>query len=172
MEFAHYAFIHNSAIGQTSGYIIPPINNLKKLCKFNGKTIIGNNYVDLANKRPIHAEIDLISRLPYNRHKLRIINILVVRFDEKNNIFKMSKPCENCIANIKRKAIIKGYIIGDIYYSNIDGTLCRSSYVQLENDTQKYVSSYFRMLNRLQIKTYIDVDQENDQEPNKKKSKK
>jgi len=162
MEFLHYAFVHNPSIGQTQGYMIPPINHLKKMCKFNGRTITGINYFDTTNNRPIHAEIDLITRLPLNKHKHRIINLLVVRFDDKNNVFKMSKPCENCVLSLKKKAFIKGYLIGDIYYSNIDGTLCRSSYVQLENDKQKYVSSYFRMLNRIhQEIVCVSEDDEN-----------
>ena len=92
----------------------------------------------------VHAEHDAINRLkPLQRNKhLQNINILVIRLS-KNNKIQNSKPCTNCIKNMKLLPEKKGYKIRNIYYSDDNGEIVKSSLKNLENEELHY-SRYFR----------------------------
>ena len=99
------------------------------------------------NKNGIHAEHDAINKLkPLERNKkLEQINIIVVRFS-KNNKLQNSKPCANCIKNIKVLPQKKGYKIKNVYYSNDNGDIIRSNIKILENEELHYSRFYRRRL--------------------------
>jgi cytidine deaminase len=100
---------------------------------------------DMAGYEPgIHAEHDAINHLrPLTRKKhLQNVNILVIRLSKKNKI-QHSKPCANCIENMRILPEKKGYRIKHIYYSNYEGVIVKSSLHQLENEELHY-SRFFR----------------------------
>jgi cytidine deaminase len=100
---------------------------------------------DISGNQPgIHAEHDAINRLkPIRRKKhLQNVNILVVRLS-KNNKLQNSKPCANCIENMKILPEKKGYRIRNIYYSNENGEIAKSSLKNLEKEELHY-SRFFR----------------------------
>lgn len=105
---------------------------------------------DISGNQPgIHAEHDAINRLkPLKRKKhLQNVNLLVVRFS-KNNRLQNSKPCANCIENMKVLPEKKGYRIRNIYYSNENGEIVKSSLKNLEKEELHY-SRFFRKINIL-----------------------
>lgn len=115
-------------------------------CKNSSILSYGFNMVgDVEGYEPgIHAEHDAINRLkPLNRNKhLQNINILVIRLSKKSKI-QNSKPCLNCIENMKILPARKGYRIKYIYYSNYDGNIIKCSLNDLENENPHY-SRFFR----------------------------
>ena len=92
----------------------------------------------------IHAEQDAINRLkPLAKRKhLQNIDIFVIRLSKKNKM-QNSKPCENCIKNMRLLPERKGYRIKAIYYSNNQGEIVKGSLAKLENDELHY-SRFFR----------------------------
>ena len=96
------------------------------------------------NQPGVHAEHDAINRLkPLQRKKhLQPVNILVIRLS-KNNKIQNSKPCANCIENMKILPEKKGYRIKNIYYSGDNGEIIKSSLKNLENEDLHY-SRFFR----------------------------
>lgn len=96
------------------------------------------------NEPGIHAEHDAINKLkPLNRNKHpQVVNILVVRFS-KNYKLQNSKPCANCIENMKVLPEKKGYRIKNIYYSNENGEIIKSNLKNLEKEEIHY-SRFFR----------------------------
>ena len=96
------------------------------------------------NEPGIHAEHDAINRLKplqYKKH-LQQINMLVIRLS-KNNKLQNSKPCANCINNMKILPEKKGYKIKNIYYSDDNGEIIKTSLKNLENEELHY-SRFFR----------------------------
>jgi cytidine deaminase len=106
-----------------------------------GFNMLGDDY---GNQPGIHAEHDAINRLkPLRRNKhLQNVNILVVRLS-KNNKLKNSKPCANCIENMNVLPEKKGYRIRNIYYSNENGEIVKSSLQKLKREELHY-SRFFR----------------------------
>lgn len=96
------------------------------------------------NNPGVHAECDAINKLkPLQRNrKLQHINILVIRLSKHNKI-QNSKPCANCIKNMKFLPQKKGYKIKNIYYSNDNGDIVKSSLRTLEQEELHY-SKFFR----------------------------
>lgn len=92
----------------------------------------------------IHAEHDAIRKLcPLKRKKrLENINMLVIRLSGKNKL-QSSKPCINCINIMKTLPHKLGYKIRDIYYSNENGEIVKSSLKNLEMESPHY-SRYYR----------------------------
>ena len=103
------------------------------------------------NDHGIHAEHDAITRLKQLKKKkhLRNVNMLVIRIS-KNNKLQNSKPCANCIETMKILPEKKGYHIRNIYYSNENGDIIKSSLKNLENEELHY-SKFFRKQNNLGI---------------------
>ena len=99
------------------------------------------------NNSGIHAEHDAINKLkPLERNKrLQNINMLVIRINKNNKILN-SKPCANCIKNIKILPEKKGYKIKNIYYSNDNGEIIKTNIKNLENEEQHY-SKFYRKKN-------------------------
>ncbi len=86
-----------------------------------------NHYIP--NKiHTIHAEHDSINKLPYytRQRSFCSINILVVRLS-KNNKLGMSRPCKNCIRNMNILPPKKGYTIKDVYYSDSQGNIIKTT---------------------------------------------
>ena len=111
---------------------------------------------DITGYEPgLHAEHDAINRLrPLTRKKhLQNINILVIRIS-KNNKIQHSKPCANCIENMRILPERKGYRIKHIYYSNYEGMIVRSTLQQLETEDLHY-SRFFRKKKYQQIQSNL-----------------
>lgn len=96
------------------------------------------------NQPGVHAEHDAINRLkPLHRKKhLENVNMLVIRLS-KNNKMQNSKPCANCIETMRNLPEKKGYRIRNIYYSDDNGDIVKSSIKNLESEDLHY-SRYFR----------------------------
>ena len=92
----------------------------------------------------IHAEYDAIKKLiPLkNKKRLTYINILVIRLSGKNKL-QSSKPCVNCINMMKTLPIKLGYKINNIYYSDNDENIVKTSLYDLDND-EKHYSKFYR----------------------------
>lgn len=95
----------------------------------------------------IHAEHDAIRKLiPLKRNKrLEVINMLVIRLSGKNKL-QSSKPCINCINMMKILPNKMGYKIKDIYYSNENGEIIKSSLNILANEDPHYSRFYRRKI--------------------------
>ena len=93
----------------------------------------------------IHAEHDAIRKLiPLRRNKKLVnINILVIRLSGKNKL-QSSKPCINCINMMKTLPIKLGYKIQNIYYSNENGEIIKTSLASLDNEDKHYSRFYRR----------------------------
>ncbi len=111
-----------------------------KILSFGVNQIADSNFIIPG----IHAEIDAINKLQplKNKKKLEPISIFVIRLSQKNNL-QSSKPCENCIENMKIYPIKKGYKIQNIYYSNSEGNIIKTSLRNLDNE-EKHYSAFYR----------------------------
>ena len=125
----HYYFLHKareeakkSLLNHKHGCIIVYKNKIVST-GHNKSSINKNN-----TYRSIHAEIDAISKLIknnkfHNKQTRNNCSLYVVRIQNGTNKLKMSKPCKNCIENIKK------YNIGMTYYSTnetfIDDLICQ-----------------------------------------------
>ena len=96
------------------------------------------------NDPGIHAEHDAIIGLKPLKRKnhLQNVNMLVIRIS-KNNKLQNSKPCANCIETMKILPEKKGYRIRNVYYSNENGDIIKSSLKNLESEELHY-SKFFR----------------------------
>jgi cytidine deaminase len=104
-----------------------------------------NRMGDINGKTPgIHAECDAISKLMplKNRRKQESINLLVIRLTTKNKL-QSSKPCHNCIETMKTLPQKKGYKIENIYYSDEEGNIVKTTLNKLDSE-EKHFSKYFR----------------------------
>lgn len=101
------------------------------------------------NEAGIHAEHDAINKLkPLEKKKtFEPINLLVIRFS-KNNKLQNSKPCANCIENMKILPKKKGYIIKNIYYSNDYGEIVKSNLKKLDSE-EKHFSRYYKNMKKI-----------------------
>jgi hypothetical protein len=96
----------------------------------------------------IHAEYDAIKKLiPLRRtKKLESVNLLVIRLSGKNKL-QSSKPCSNCIDIMKSLPEKKGYKIQNIYYSDCDGNIVKTTLKNLDNE-EKHFSKYYKHKNK------------------------
>ena len=92
----------------------------------------------------VHAEQDSIAKLPSLKKKKRLknINILVIRLSGRNKL-QTSKPCHNCINVMKMLPIKKGYNIQNIFYSNEEGNIIKTSLIDLDKEEHFY-SKYYK----------------------------
>ena len=121
--------------------------NLRKIHILSyGFNVMGD---ESKNEPGIHAEHDAINKLKPIRKKkhLHNVNILVVRLSKTNKL-QNSKPCANCIENIKVLPQQRGYRIKNIYYSNEKGEIVKNSITKLEKDEMHYWR-FFRKNNPL-----------------------
>jgi len=102
-----------------------------------------NVYADLDGKNPgIHAEYDVLSKLPRIRKKrYEKIDICVIRLSKTKRV-QCSKPCNNCIKMMCGYPQSKGYQICNVYYSNADGEISRTTLSRLLNEEQHYSRYY------------------------------
>lgn len=115
------------------------------LSKINVLSYGVNTYADIEGKFPgIHAEKDaLLKLMPLKfKKKPEIIDILVIRLSKTNKI-QMSKPCSHCIKMMSVLPVNKGYKIRNVYYSNNDGYIVKSSLRSLEIEEQ-HISRYYK----------------------------
>ncbi len=98
-------------------------------------------------KPGIHAECDAIKKLIPLRKKKRLesINILVVRLSVKNRL-QSSKPCINCINTMKTLPLKLGYKIKNVYYSNSNEEIIKTTLQNLESEEKHYSRFYRRKL--------------------------
>jgi cytidine deaminase len=105
-----------------------------------------NQVGDIDGKTPgIHAEHSALLKLkPLKcKKKLVSINMLVVRLSKQNRL-QESKPCFNCIQNMSVIPQQKGYKINNIYYSDNDGAIVKTTLNKLKNDEQIHYSRFYR----------------------------
>ena len=103
-----------------------------------------NKMGDSKGMKPgIHAECDAIDKLiPLKKKKkLQNVSLLVIRLSGKNKL-QSSKPCGNCIQTMKSLPEKKGYKIQNIYYSDTDGNIVKTTLKCLDNE-EKHFSKYF-----------------------------
>jgi len=113
----------------------------------------GTNYVgnEKENEPGLHAECDVLGKLlPLKyKKKLELVNLLVIRLSKTNKI-QSSKPCINCINQMKTIPKNKGYKIQNIYYSDGEGNIIKTTLDILENEEPHYSRFYKRkMVNKL-----------------------
>jgi hypothetical protein len=70
------------------------------------------------------------------------VNILVIRISGKNKL-QSSKPCVNCIEIMKSLPPKLGYNIQNVFYSNDNGDIVKSSLTKLDNE-EKHYSRFYR----------------------------
>jgi len=97
----------------------------------------------------IHAEQDAIRKLLPLKRKKRLINvnILVIRISGKNKL-QSSKPCNICIETMKKISPKLGYNIQNVFYSNNNGDIIKTTLTQLDNE-EKHYGKYYRQTNIL-----------------------
>ena len=97
----------------------------------------------------IHAEHDAIKKLMPLKKKKRLINIniLVIRLSGKNKL-QSSKPCSNCIDIMKTLPERKGYKIQNIYYSDCNENIIKTTLKNLDNE-EKHFSKYYKHKNNI-----------------------
>lgn len=74
------------------------------------------------NHGTIHAEVDAMLKLPYQK-KMKRISLAVFTTNRDGTILRMSKCCQNCLKSINVIAKRKNYIINRIYYIDEEGEL-------------------------------------------------
>jgi hypothetical protein len=79
---------------------------------------------------------------PTNKKKLINIDIIVIR-TSKTGLLGMSKPCSHCLLLMQTLPNKKGYIIKNIYYSNANGDIIKTSIDKLLLE-DLHISSYYR----------------------------
>lgn len=73
----------------------------------------------------IHAEVDAMLKLPYQKKTKRMkqINLAVFTTNRDGTILRMSKCCRNCLKSIDVIAKKKNYRVNRIYYIDEEGML-------------------------------------------------
>ena len=90
-------------------------------------------------KPGIHAEQDALLKLMPLKYKKKLerISLLVVRLSPTNKL-QTSKPCSTCIELIKTIPLRKGYKLKEIYYSDANGNIIKTSVDNLNNEEFHY----------------------------------
>jgi len=99
----------------------------------------------------MHAEHDAIRKLLPLRGKKRLenINILVIRLSTKNKL-QSSKPCINCINMMKVLPVKLGYKIQNVFYSDGEGNIIKTTLNNLDEEDKHY-SRFYKQRTRLII---------------------
>lgn len=95
----------------------------------------------------IHAEHDAIRKLlPLKRKKrLENVNMLVIRLSSKNKL-QSSKPCMVCINIMKILPEKLGYKIQNVFYSDTEGNIVKTTLHNLDNEEKHYSRFYRRRI--------------------------
>ena len=83
-----------------------------------------NNKASKENKDNIHAEVDCVSHLKKSE-KIKDINLIVFRTNNKGSDLLNAKPCECCIKTIDFTLKRKNYKLKKLYYTNENGIICK-----------------------------------------------
>lgn len=90
----------------------------------------------------IHAEHNCIKKLPKSEGRIKNVSILIIRTNKLGELIS-SKPCLHCIK--KMNSVIKiGYRITNVYYSDKDGEIVKTSLSKLSQECDKHVCGYYR----------------------------
>jgi len=96
-----------------------------------------------------HAEANAINNLPSrpnNRKHLKKIDIIVIRTSQTGKI-GMSKPCIKCIIDMTTLPPKRGYIIKNIFYSDVSGRIVGISLKKLIDEGEFHVSRFYKTHN-------------------------
>ena len=121
---------------------------IKNGCDLNPLSYGFNTYDDSRSDGTIHAEINAINNLithAANKKRLTKIDILVIRTSKTGKI-GMSKPCIKCIIDLSTLPQRKGYILKNIFYSNSEGLIVKTTLRSLIDNRDFHISRYY--LNR------------------------
>lgn len=80
-----------------------------------------------------HAEVDAILKLKYRKDKLKHpikISVLVIRVST-TGVLGMSRPCMHCTHALYSLPKKSGYIVKDVYYSDEDGNILKTTMTDL-----------------------------------------
>jgi hypothetical protein len=106
----------------------------------------GTNYLtNIYNNISIHAEHDALLRLRENKKKIKKINIVVIRYNTKNELGN-SKPCIYCLNHMYNIAKYKGYNIYKVYYSNRDNIVICTKFNNLYFEENKHIPKRYRTI--------------------------
>jgi len=133
---------HISCLFQSNWYKQDKNKNKNKLKILSfGVNSMGDS---LGLKPGVHAEFDAIRKLPPLKRKRRLenINILVIRLSGKNKL-QQSKPCFNCIKMMNSLPNKLGYSIKNVYYSDNNGKILKTTLRELESE-EKHYSRFYR----------------------------
>lgn len=97
------------------------------------------NHVDWT----LHAEEQSILKLKRNNDGIKKVDILVIR-TTKNGSLNMSKPCKHCIQMMKNVATDKGYSVKNVYYTESNDVVVKTSLNKLLNDKDIHISKHYR----------------------------
>lgn len=98
--------------------------------KFDNRLSFGSNsfyhhqHSTQPYRKSIHAEVDAIYKLQNNNNNVKKINIMVIRITKTGKLCN-SKPCEQCIRDLKILVPKKGYKLEWIFYSDSNGQINR-----------------------------------------------
>ena len=76
------------------------------------------------NKDNVHAEVDCMNKLRRSV-KLKKINLIVFRTNNKGDSLLMAKPCDSCMRYIHDILNKKNYKLQCLWYTNEDGNCCK-----------------------------------------------
>jgi len=82
-----------------------------------------NNKASKENKDNIHAEVDCVNHLKKSE-KIKPINLLVFRTNNKGDKLMNAKPCECCLKTIDFTLTRKNYKLKKLCYSDENGNIC------------------------------------------------
>jgi len=85
------------------------------------------------NDEKNHSEVNAILKLRYRREKLKNpikISALVIRVTSTGEL-GMSRPCAHCTISLFRLPRKFGYVVTDIYYSDQNGDIIKTSMNEL-----------------------------------------
>ena len=106
-----------------------------------------NMYDNTRGVGTTHAEANAIKNLPpmpRNRHHLKRIDMLVIRTSQSGKI-GMSKPCIKCILDMLTIPQKRGYIIKDIYYSDANGKIIKTSLKHIVEEGNFHITRFYKM---------------------------
>jgi hypothetical protein len=92
----------------------------------------------------VHAEEEALLKLKTNTKRVKTqINVVVIRVSMTNRL-QPSKPCESCIKKMRALSNKKGYKIREIWYSDKDNKLTKTTLEILEKEENKHITKYYR----------------------------
>ena len=94
------------------------------------------------NDEKVHSEVCAVSKLrklPDRLKNPKKIDIIVLRVTSTGKL-GMSKPCKHCIFALSSIPLKLGYKIDDVYYSNDEGTITKTTMTHLLKEDDQHVS--------------------------------